>query len=74
MVSTLFLIALISVFIVEMPCDAGVGRERVLIVPTSLSLDGAASQQGIVQQSDLNQQILEVSSFSFLFDNKYYYI
>lgn len=49
-----------------MACEAA--RERVLMVPPSLSLDGGSSQtlslsgsQGNIPQSDINQQILEVS-------------
>lgn len=55
-----------------MACEAA--RERVLMVPPSLALDGGSSQetlslsgsQGNIPQSDINQQILEVSSFYLL--------
>lgn len=41
--------------------DSAVGRERVLIVPGNLTLDNAANQHAGGSQTDLNQQILEVS-------------
>lgn len=41
--------------------DSAVGRDRVLIVPNSLALDNASSQHPNVPQTDINQQILEVS-------------
>lgn len=48
--------------------DSAVGRERILIVPGSLTLDGGSSQQQPgVPQSDINQQILEVSPNFFFF-------
>lgn len=40
--------------------DSTVARDRVLIVPASLALDGASSQHPNVPQADINQQILEV--------------
>lgn len=48
-----------------MACDAA--RERVLIVPSSLQLDGGPSQQILsasqksIPQCDIDQQIAEVS-------------
>lgn len=47
----------------EMARDSAVGRERVLIVPGSLQLENAANQHTGVPQNDINQQILEVSSY-----------
>lgn len=42
--------------------DTAVGREHVLIVPSSLTLDGGSPQQSGMAQNDINQQILEVSN------------
>lgn len=48
--------------------DSAVGRERILVVPTSLALDNSTTNQHVTSaQNDLNQQILEVSQCSFLF-------
>lgn len=44
--------------------DSAVGRERVLIVPGNLTLENAANQLAGAAQSDINQQILEVSTIS----------
>lgn len=41
--------------------DSAVGRERILVVPSSLALDNASNQLVAGAQNDLNQQILEVS-------------
>lgn len=50
------------VFRLEMARDSAVGRERILVVPSSLALDSTASNQLVAgAQNDLNQQILEVS-------------
>lgn len=43
--------------------DSSVGRERILLVPGSLALDGSAQQQQQPVQADINHQIMEVSSF-----------
>lgn len=49
--------------------DSAVGRERILVVPSSLALDNSATNQHVASvQNDLNQQILEVSQF--LLDTK----
>lgn len=45
--------------------DSAVGRERILVVPSSLALDNSSNNQHIGgAQNDLNQQILEVSQSS----------
>lgn len=42
--------------------DSAVGRERILVVPSSLALDNSTTNQHVTSaQNDLNQQILEVS-------------
>lgn len=42
--------------------DSAVGRERILVVPSSLALDNTTANQHVPgAQNDLNQQILEVS-------------
>lgn len=41
--------------------DSSVGRERILLVPGSLALDGSAQQQQQPVQADINHQIMEVS-------------
>lgn len=46
--------------------DTAVGREHVLIVPSSLTLDGGSPQQSGMAQNDINQQILEVSNTNLL--------
>lgn len=47
--------------------DSAVGRERILIVPSSLALDNSSNNQHVAgAQNDLNQQILEVSQFPFM--------
>lgn len=44
--------------------DSAVGRERILVVPSSLALDNSTTNQHVTSaQNDLNQQILEVSQF-----------
>lgn len=49
--------------------DSAVGRERILVVPSSLALDNSSTNQHVASvQNDLNQQILEVSRF--LLDTK----
>lgn len=41
--------------------DSAVGRERILLVPSSLALDNTTTNQHVADaQNDLNQQILEV--------------
>lgn len=40
--------------------DSSVGRERILLVPGSLALDGSAQQQQQPAQADINHQIMEV--------------
>lgn len=46
----------------EMARDSAVGRERILVVPTSLALDNTTANQHVAgAQNELNQQILEVS-------------
>lgn len=43
--------------------DSAVGRERILVVPSSLALDNTPNNQHVSgAQNDLNQQILEVST------------
>lgn len=45
----------------EMARDSAVGRERILVVPSSLALDNTTTNQHVTgAQNDLNQQILEV--------------
>lgn len=51
-----------SLSVTDMARDTAVGREHVLIVPSSLTLDGGSPQQSGMAQNDINQQILEVSS------------
>lgn len=52
------------IFITEMARDSAVGRERILVVPGSLTLDNSTTNQHVVSvRNDLNQQILEVSQF-----------
>lgn len=48
------------VFIIDMARDTFVGRERVLIIPSSISLEGDTSQTSVVP-NDINHQIMEVS-------------
>lgn len=44
--------------------DSAVGRERILVVPSSLALDNTITNQHVTgAQNDLNQQILEVMIF-----------
>lgn len=59
--------------ITDMARDTAVGREHVLIVPSSLTLDGGTPQQSGMAQTDINQQILEVSSIT-VFKVKYVFI
>lgn len=48
--------------------DSAVGRERILVVPSSLTLDNTTTNQHVAgAQNDLNQQILEVSILQILF-------
>lgn len=42
--------------------DSSVGRERILLIPGSLALDGSAQQQQQPVQADINHQIMEVRS------------
>lgn len=52
------------VFCSEMARDSAVGRERILVVPSSLALDNTTANQHVAgAQNELNQQILEVSFF-----------
>ncbi|XP_031625009.1 histone deacetylase 4 isoform X4 [Contarinia nasturtii] len=45
----------------EMARDSAVGRERILVVPSSLALDNTTTNQHVNSaQNDLNQQILEL--------------
>lgn len=48
--------------VTDMARDTAVGREHVLIVPSSLTLDVGSAQQAGMAQNDINQQILEVRS------------
>lgn len=50
--------------IADMARDTAVGREHVLIVPSSLTLDVGSAQQAGIAQNDINQQILEVRNRS----------
>lgn len=46
----------------EIARDSAVGRERILVVPSSLALDSTPTNQHVAgAQNELNQQILEVS-------------
>ncbi len=54
-------IKIIFFLVTDMARDTAVGREHVLIVPSSLTLDGGSPQQSGMAQNDINQQILEVS-------------
>lgn len=48
----------------EMARDSAVGRERILVVPSSLALDNTTANQHVTgAQNELNQQILEVRIF-----------
>lgn len=48
--------------------DSAVGRERILVVPTSLTLDNTTTNQHVTgAQNDLNQQILEVSIWKHIY-------
>lgn len=52
--------------------DSAVGRERILVVPSSLALDNSSNNQHVGgAQNDLNQQILEVSQSNVLFFHSY---
>lgn len=61
-------------YLTEMARDSAVGRERILVVPSSLALDNSTTNQHVTSaQNDLNQQILEVSQSFILFRCVYLY-
>lgn len=52
---------MILFYCLEMARDSAVGRERILVVPSSLALDNTTTNQHVTgAQNDLNHQILEV--------------